>query len=164
LLVSIGQLCDAGYFAVFDKNAVVITLHNTVLLRGSRIKPKLSARAQNNGLYDYNAIHIAPSGIRVITYEPPSERGSWASHGENGWYVGPSFDHYHHRHQTTRQSIQAGFPTHQNSRTGADYLGMTIGYSIPNKVDKPTRHINIQYFFVRDHIAAQEVSVEYCPT
>ena len=29
---------------------------------------------------------------------------------------------------------------------------------------KRTRHINIRYFFVTDRIAAQEVTVEYCPT
>jgi hypothetical protein len=29
---------------------------------------------------------------------------------------------------------------------------------------KRTRHINIQYFFVADQIAADEVKVEYCPT
>jgi hypothetical protein len=29
---------------------------------------------------------------------------------------------------------------------------------------KRTRHINIRYFFVTDRIAANEVSVEYCPT
>jgi hypothetical protein len=65
------------------------------LLRGSRINPKLSVWAQINEPYDYNATPIAPPGIRVVVYEPPSQRGSWAAHGENGWYVGPSFDHYH---------------------------------------------------------------------
>ena len=29
---------------------------------------------------------------------------------------------------------------------------------------KRTRHINIQYFFIADRIANDEVRVEYCPT
>jgi hypothetical protein len=29
---------------------------------------------------------------------------------------------------------------------------------------KPTRHINIPYFFVTDQIASNKVSVQYCPT
>jgi hypothetical protein len=69
----------------------VLTLN---LLRGSRINPKLSAWAQINGPCDYNSTPIAPPGIRVVAYEPPSQHGSWAAHGKNGWYVGPSFDHY----------------------------------------------------------------------
>jgi hypothetical protein len=36
LLVSVRQLCDAGCLAVFDKNAIVITLNNTVLMLGKR--------------------------------------------------------------------------------------------------------------------------------
>jgi hypothetical protein len=29
---------------------------------------------------------------------------------------------------------------------------------------KRTRHINIRYFFVTDHVKAREVSIKYCPT
>jgi hypothetical protein len=64
------------------------------LLRGSHIHPNLSAWAQINGPYDYNATLIAPPGIRTVAYKQPSQSGSWAAHGENGWYVGPSFNHY----------------------------------------------------------------------
>jgi hypothetical protein len=69
----------------------VLTLN---LLRGSHINPKLSAWAQINGPYDYNAAPIAPLGIQVVAYKPPLQRGLWAAHGKNGWYVGPSFSHY----------------------------------------------------------------------
>jgi hypothetical protein len=50
----------------------VLTLN---LLRGSRINPKLSAWAQINGPYDYNATPIASPDIHVVAYEPPSQRG-----------------------------------------------------------------------------------------
>jgi hypothetical protein len=29
---------------------------------------------------------------------------------------------------------------------------------------KRTRHLNIRYYFITDHIAKQELTVEYCPT
>jgi hypothetical protein len=34
--VSIGQLCDAGCITIFDKNTVVITLNDTVIMSGKR--------------------------------------------------------------------------------------------------------------------------------
>lgn len=69
----------------------VITLN---LLRQSRLSPKLSAHAQLNGLFDYNATPLAPPGTRVIIHEKPDQRGSWAPHGQNGGYVGPAMEHY----------------------------------------------------------------------
>jgi hypothetical protein len=69
----------------------VITLN---LLRQSRLNPKLSAHAQLNGLFDYNDTPLAPPGTRVIIHEKPDKRGSWAPHGQNGWYVGQAMEHY----------------------------------------------------------------------
>jgi hypothetical protein len=69
----------------------VITLS---LLRQSRLNPQLSAHAQLNGLFDYNATPLAPPGTRVIIHEKPDKRGSWAPHGQNGWYVGLTMEHY----------------------------------------------------------------------
>ena len=60
------------------------------LMRGSRANPKLSAWAQCNGQYNFNAHPIAPPGIPVIAHTKPGERGSWATHGVEGFYVGPS--------------------------------------------------------------------------
>ena len=39
------------------------------LLRGSRMNPKLSAYAQNEGEFDYNRTPLAPPGIRVVVHE-----------------------------------------------------------------------------------------------
>ena len=33
-------------------------------------------------------------GTRVIVYEQPNQRRTWAPHGLNGFYVGPALDHY----------------------------------------------------------------------
>ena len=41
------------------------------LLRLSRINPKLSAYAQLQGVYGYNAQPLAPPGIKIIVHENP---------------------------------------------------------------------------------------------
>jgi hypothetical protein len=69
----------------------VLTLN---LLRQSRINPKLSAHAQLQGPFDYNATPLAPPGTKLIIHEKPDQRGSWSPHGLNGWYIGPAMEHY----------------------------------------------------------------------
>jgi hypothetical protein len=51
------------------------------LIRQSRLNPKFSARAQLNGLYDYNKTPLAPPGTKVIIHEKSDHRGSWSPHG-----------------------------------------------------------------------------------
>jgi hypothetical protein len=38
------------------------------------------------------------TGLQGVIYKAPALRGSWASHGTNAWYVGPSLDHYRCNH------------------------------------------------------------------
>ena len=64
------------------------------LVRKSNTHPQLSAWAHFNGLYDYNAHPLAPPGCKVIAYEGPSQRGTWHDRGTEGWYIGPSREHY----------------------------------------------------------------------
>ena len=64
------------------------------LLRASRINPKLSAYAQLEGSFDFNATPMAPPGTRIVVHEKPSTRATWAPHGKDGWYVGPAMEHY----------------------------------------------------------------------
>jgi len=64
------------------------------LLRASRINPKLSAYAQVFGTYNYNSHPIGPPGTLVMIHEKPNQRKSWAPHAIEGWYVGPSMEHY----------------------------------------------------------------------
>ena len=63
------------------------------LLQKSCINPKLSVYAQLYEEFNYDATPLAPSGTQVIIYENPTVRGTWASHGVNGWYIGPSTNH-----------------------------------------------------------------------
>jgi hypothetical protein len=37
---------------------------------------------------------MAPPGTRVILHKTPAQRGTWATHGEWGWYIGPAPEHY----------------------------------------------------------------------
>ena len=63
------------------------------ILRGARLNPRLSAHEFLHGRFDYNATPIAPIGIRVLAYESPEDRGSWAPHGMDAWYIGPTLEH-----------------------------------------------------------------------
>ncbi len=37
---------------------------------------------------------MAPLGCKAVVYEDGNTRGLWASRGVDGWYLGPSMDHY----------------------------------------------------------------------
>jgi hypothetical protein len=64
------------------------------LLRSSRVNPKLSAYAYLHGNFDFNKTPLAPMGTKVLVHLKPDQRPSWAYHGIEGWYVGPSMEHY----------------------------------------------------------------------
>jgi hypothetical protein len=69
----------------------VITLN---VLRTSRINPKLSAATHIFGQYDFNRALMAPPGTRINAHETPGRRRTWDPHGQDGWYIGPAFEHY----------------------------------------------------------------------
>ena len=70
----------------------VITCLN--LLRASRTDPTKSAYEILHGPYDWQRFPRAPLGCKAVIYEDGDKRGSWASRGVDGWYLGPSLDHY----------------------------------------------------------------------
>jgi hypothetical protein len=69
----------------------VMTLN---MLRTSIINPKLSAATHIFGQYDFNIAPMAPPGTRIIAHGTPIRRKTWAPHGQDGWYIGPSLEHY----------------------------------------------------------------------
>ena len=69
----------------------VITLN---LLRNARLNPKLSSYAFLFGNYDFNSWPMAPPGTKILIHEKPKQRSTWAPHGLEGWYIGPSIEHY----------------------------------------------------------------------
>ena len=68
--------------------------HTLNMLRTSRLDPNLSAHEQLHGIHDFNATPLAPPGTKCIAHEKSSQRGTWAPHGQQGWYVGAAPEHY----------------------------------------------------------------------
>jgi hypothetical protein len=64
------------------------------MMRTSRINLTISAYEALNGPYDWNRYPLAPLRCKAVVYEDGDSRGSWASCGVDGWYLGPSKDHY----------------------------------------------------------------------
>jgi hypothetical protein len=64
------------------------------LMRGSRVNPALSAWAQLHGPIDLLQTPIAPVGTKVIIFESPEQRTSWAPHGVDGFYLSSAMSHY----------------------------------------------------------------------
>jgi hypothetical protein len=69
----------------------VMTLN---MLRTSRINPKLLVATHIFGQYDFNRASMATPGTRIIAHETPGRRRTWAPHGQDGWNIGPAFEHY----------------------------------------------------------------------
>jgi hypothetical protein len=65
------------------------------LLRSSRRQPRLSAYTCLNGIYAFNKSPLALPGTPVIVHVTPNQRTNMAPHGVDGWYAGPSTEHYH---------------------------------------------------------------------
>jgi hypothetical protein len=63
-------------------------------MRASRIDPTIYAYEVLHGPYDWNRYPLAPLGCKAVVYEDGDTRGSWALRGVDGWYLGPSMDHY----------------------------------------------------------------------
>jgi hypothetical protein len=64
------------------------------MLWASCVNPAILAYEALNGPYDWNRYPLAPLGCKAVIYEDGNTRGSWASRGVDGWYLGPSLDHY----------------------------------------------------------------------
>jgi hypothetical protein len=64
------------------------------LMRPSHINPRLSAKAQLNGAFNYNKTPLAPPGTKVLIHETPNKQRTWAVHGTDGWYLGGAPEHY----------------------------------------------------------------------
>ncbi len=44
--------------------------------------------------FDFKRHPIAPLGCKVLTWDAPENRGSWADHGIKGMYTGPALSHF----------------------------------------------------------------------
>jgi hypothetical protein len=64
------------------------------LLRKSRQHPQLSTASHYHGMVDYNKTAFIPPGFKITAHENPSQRRTWAPHGQHGYYLGPAMHHY----------------------------------------------------------------------
>ena len=64
------------------------------MLRNTRINPALSAYTYLFGIYDFKKHPMAPFGSKVMIHNKVNSRGSWEYHADEGWYIGPSLEHY----------------------------------------------------------------------
>ena len=64
------------------------------LLRTSHRNPQLSEEAHLNRKFDYNTTPLSPPGTKVVAFETPDKRNSWATLGTIGWYIGTELHHY----------------------------------------------------------------------
>ena len=69
----------------------VMTLN---MLRNTRLNPKLSSHAYLFGQHNFAKNPLAPFGAKIMIHNKSDRRGSWQYHSYEGWYVGPSFEHY----------------------------------------------------------------------
>ncbi len=64
------------------------------MLRALCINPMKLAYKGLYGRYDWNQYPLAPLGCKAVVYKDGDTRGLWALRGIDGWYLGPSMDHY----------------------------------------------------------------------
>ena len=110
------------------------------LLRNSRINPNLSSWAYLHGIHDFNKAPMAPPGTKIVVHSKPSKRASWAYHGLEGWYIGPSAEHY--------RCVKCYIP-----QTRAEIASDTVKF-IPTYVPFPEADIN-------DHIQKTLTDLTY---
>jgi hypothetical protein len=63
------------------------------LLQKSRHHPQLSAAAYYHGMVNYNKISFVPPGRTLIAHEKPSQRRTWAPHGQHGYSLVRAMHH-----------------------------------------------------------------------
>ena len=64
------------------------------LMHRSQTEPSKSDYKTMNGPYNWNRYPLGPLGCKAVVYKDRDTRGLWASWGINGWYLGPSMNHY----------------------------------------------------------------------
>ena len=73
-----------------------------------RSNPNLLVHTQLHGIHDFNATRLAPPGTKCIAHEKSSQCGTWAPHGQHGWYIEAAPEHY--------QCYQIYIPKTQSTR------------------------------------------------
>ena len=86
-----------------------------------------------HGPYDWNRYLLAPLECKGVIYKDGDVRGSWASRGVDGWYLGPSTDHY---------------------RCDVYYVPETRAYRISGSTELFPQHCQLPVFTSHQHLRA----------
>ncbi|KAJ1384547.1 hypothetical protein B484DRAFT_306697, partial [Ochromonadaceae sp. CCMP2298] len=82
-------------FPMLDWDLLLQQAEITVnLLRPCTVDPSVSAWEYVRGPYDFGGHPIGPAGCKVVVYESPATRATWAAHGSVGFYTGPALSHH----------------------------------------------------------------------
>ena len=127
-LISGLATCDPE-FPVHEWDRILPQCEITLnLLRNSRINPNLSSWATIKHIHDFNKWPMAPPGSKILIHSKPNKRSSWAYHGQSGWYVGPSTEHY--------RCVKCYVP-----KTHTEIISDTVRF-IPTHIPIPNASIN----------------------
>jgi hypothetical protein len=111
------------------------------MLCPSRLDPTMSAYKALHGPYDWNRFPLAPPECKPVIYKTPETRGSWGSRSTNAWYISPSLDHYHCKH---------------------DLIPETCAYRISGLAELFPQHCQVPFLLWNEHL--QEVIDELVTT
>jgi hypothetical protein len=92
--ISVRSGTDPDYPANAWDQLLPHVIHTLNMLRPSKINPQVSAHTMMKGHHDYNSHPIAPAGCKIVIHERRNERGSWANHGTDGFYISQAPNHY----------------------------------------------------------------------
>jgi hypothetical protein len=81
-------------FPLFVWDELIEQAELTINMLREGIDESISAWESVNGIFSFDKHPIASLGMRVLCHDKPSERKSWAPHGQIGYYVGPAMEHY----------------------------------------------------------------------
>ena len=59
-----------------------------------RLRPAPRRLRLQPNAFNFNHTPLAPPGTKIIIHNKPEIRGSWATRGYEGWYIGPASNHY----------------------------------------------------------------------
>jgi hypothetical protein len=85
---------DCHFPLILWDKLVTLVVNTLNMMGASLIDPTISAYEILHGPYDWNRYPLAPLGCKAVVYENGDIKGLCASRGVNGWYLGPSMDHY----------------------------------------------------------------------
>jgi hypothetical protein len=95
--------------------------------------------------FDFLRHPIAPAaGCKVLTWDSPDTRGTWADHGVEGIYVGPAPDHFH--------GYRIWVPQHSALRISGAVWWFLKPYCSPDYTAVPPGHDDIEYPPTKDRL------------